>query len=179
MFKIIKLLLVVVLITALSGCSQFEQNDFPPGVYLHTNDTLIENEALRKMYELQYDFDALYLEITEPTLDMSREELLFNYIATEEVQEKISALQSIANEVEKIVENDWDILSYQNMSMRLSSLNDLLLIHYALYDIFESNGNLDNIEPFDRLTIDTTRSVRLNTEDIRRELEILGEILGH
>ena len=153
MFRISKLSIIVVFVILLSGCnqSQIQQNE----------------PWLGEIWELWYNFDMLFLEIAEPMIDMTREELLFNYIATEEIQEGISTLRAIADEMEKIDDEEALSIHQFNMLEQLNRLDDLLLIHYALYDMFKNDGSLENIYPFDRIQIDMTIPSRWTLDDIR------------
>jgi len=162
MLKIGKLVLVIVLSLVLLGCSLTQRDE-----------TWIE------IRELWYQFDVMYLEITEPTLDMTREELFFSYIATNEIQTMISELRAIADEMEAINDEDARSIHQNNMLRRLERLDHLLYVHHLFYDVFEEYEDLENINPFDRLGLDLARPHRPDIEDLRQQVEMHREILGN
>ena len=158
MFKINKILLltiVIILSVALSGCYQTQSQ---------------QDESLRERWELWYEFDVLFLEIAEPTVDMTLEEIVFNYIATNEVQEKVSRLQAIAYKMKTI---DYELYR-SNMFRRLGHLNNFLVF----YQRFESDGNFENVYWLDGLNLEISRPDAHGLEGIRRNVETIGEFLA-
>jgi len=160
MFKIKRMLLLVVVIivgVVLSGCYQ-------------TQSQQEESSRERERLELMYDFYVLFLEIADTTVDMATEEIVFNYIATDEAQEKISSLQSIADKMKMV---DYELYR-TNMSRRLGNLNNFLVF----YRQFESDGNFENIYWLDGLNLEMSRPNSTGLDMIRENVEFLREELG-
>lgn len=124
---------------------------------------------------MSYEFDALYLAVAEPTVDMTLEEIVFNYIATPKVQEKISRLRTIAEELGRIDDSDTASMHQLSMRLQLDRLNNFLII----YEHLESDGHLENITEADRFNLAASRPRRPYLEMVQREMENMREIFEY